>query len=215
MIDAHGNAYETYETIAFGFCLLSLNRLLVLPVFTQARLCTQTCEACRSPALLPSHPTLLRCSMAASLSPTSTYRWTSALIQASAPATTPPSPPPQAGPHFTSLPLITALIETHTGRTAAVTSINVCVCLFFLASGTTPSSPFPSHPESPTFTSCSSSWSDECTICYENVVDAVLYACGHMCLCYTCGLKLKKMANACCPICRRTIKDIIKIYRST
>uniref|UniRef100_A0A667Y1D0 E3 ubiquitin-protein ligase NEURL1 n=1 Tax=Myripristis murdjan TaxID=586833 RepID=A0A667Y1D0_9TELE len=71
------------------------------------------------------------------------------------------------------------------------------------------------HPESPTFPSCSGSWSDECTICYENVVDTVLYACGHMCLCYACGLKLKKMANACCPICRRTIKDIIKTYRST
>ncbi|KAK7901442.1 hypothetical protein WMY93_018211 [Mugilogobius chulae] len=56
---------------------------------------------------------------------------------------------------------------------------------------------------------------DECTICYENVVDTVLYACGHMCLCYSCGLKLKKMSNACCPICRRTIKDIIKTYRST
>uniref|UniRef100_A0A3B5AFQ9 E3 ubiquitin-protein ligase NEURL1 n=1 Tax=Stegastes partitus TaxID=144197 RepID=A0A3B5AFQ9_9TELE len=82
-----------------------------------------------------------------------------------------------------------------------------------LNSSTTPSSPFSSHPESPTFPSCS--WSDECTICYENVVDTVLYACGHMCLCYACGLKLKKMANACCPICRRTIKDIIKTYRST
>uniref|UniRef100_A0A3Q0R0D1 E3 ubiquitin-protein ligase NEURL1 n=1 Tax=Amphilophus citrinellus TaxID=61819 RepID=A0A3Q0R0D1_AMPCI len=76
-------------------------------------------------------------------------------------------------------------------------------------------SPFSNHPESPTFPSCSSSWSDECTICYENAVDTVLYACGHMCLCYACGLKLKKMANACCPICRRTIKDIIKTYRST
>ncbi|TNM99315.1 hypothetical protein fugu_012348 [Takifugu bimaculatus] len=86
---------------------------------------------------------------------------------------------------------------------------------FSSSTGTTPSSPFSSHPESPTFPSCSTSWSDECTICYENVVDTVLYACGHMCLCYTCGLKLKKMANACCPICRRTIKDIIKIYRST
>uniref|UniRef100_A0A3Q1G566 E3 ubiquitin-protein ligase NEURL1 n=1 Tax=Acanthochromis polyacanthus TaxID=80966 RepID=A0A3Q1G566_9TELE len=82
-----------------------------------------------------------------------------------------------------------------------------------LNSSTTPSSPFSSHPESPTFPSCS--WSDECTICYENAVDTVLYACGHMCLCYACGLKLKKMANACCPICRRTIKDIIKTYRST
>ncbi|XP_029376784.1 E3 ubiquitin-protein ligase NEURL1-like isoform X2 [Echeneis naucrates] len=80
---------------------------------------------------------------------------------------------------------------------------------------TTPASPFSSHPESPTFPSCSGSMSDECTICYENVVDTVLYACGHMCLCHACGLKLKKMPNACCPICRRTIKDIIKIYRST
>uniref|UniRef100_A0A3B3YN92 E3 ubiquitin-protein ligase NEURL1 n=1 Tax=Poecilia mexicana TaxID=48701 RepID=A0A3B3YN92_9TELE len=82
-------------------------------------------------------------------------------------------------------------------------------------SGINPSSPFSSHPQSPTFPSSSSSWSDECTICYENMVDTVLYACGHMCLCYACGLKLKKMANACCPICRRTIKDIIKTYRST
>lgn len=84
---------------------------------------------------------------------------------------------------------------------------------FCSSTGTTPSSPFSSHPESPTFPS--TTWSDECTICYENVVDTVLYACGHMCLCYPCGLKLKKMANACCPICRRTIKDIIKTYRST
>ncbi|XP_028279342.1 E3 ubiquitin-protein ligase NEURL1-like [Parambassis ranga] len=87
--------------------------------------------------------------------------------------------------------------------------------LFSSSTGTTPSSPFSSYPVSPTFPSCSGSWSDECTICYENVVDTVLYACGHMCLCYACGLKLKKMANACCPICRRTIKDIIKTYRST
>ncbi|KAM4591244.1 E3 ubiquitin-protein ligase NEURL1-like [Odontesthes bonariensis] len=86
--------------------------------------------------------------------------------------------------------------------------------LFSSSAGTTPSSPFSSHPESPTFAPCSGSWSDECTICYENVVDTVLYACGHMCLCYACGLKLK-MANACCPICRRIIKDIIKTYRST
>ncbi|XP_070981138.1 E3 ubiquitin-protein ligase NEURL1-like [Oncorhynchus clarkii lewisi] len=86
---------------------------------------------------------------------------------------------------------------------------------FSSSTGTTRSSPFSSHPESSTFQVCSGSWSDECTICYENVVDTVLYACGHMCLCYACGLKLKKMANACCPICRRTIKDIIKTYRST
>uniref|UniRef100_A0A8C7XY70 E3 ubiquitin-protein ligase NEURL1 n=1 Tax=Oryzias sinensis TaxID=183150 RepID=A0A8C7XY70_9TELE len=76
------------------------------------------------------------------------------------------------------------------------------------------SSPFSSAPESPTFPPSSDLLTDECAICYENAVDAVLYACGHMCLCYTCGLRLKKMTNACCPICRRTIKDIIKIYRN-
>uniref|UniRef100_A0A4W5L9Y6 E3 ubiquitin-protein ligase NEURL1 n=1 Tax=Hucho hucho TaxID=62062 RepID=A0A4W5L9Y6_9TELE len=93
--------------------------------------------------------------------------------------------------------------------------IHLTLNLFHCLPGTSPSSPFSSHSESPTFPSCSGSWSDECTICYENVVDTVLYACGHMCLCYACGLKLKKMANASCPICRRTIKDIIKTYRST
>ncbi|KAJ7396658.1 E3 ubiquitin-protein ligase NEURL1-like protein [Pitangus sulphuratus] len=81
-------------------------------------------------------------------------------------------------------------------------------------SGTAPNSPS-SLPESPIFSSVSGPWVDECTICYENMVDTVIYSCGHMCLCYSCGLKLKKMANACCPICRRAIKDIIKTYRST
>ncbi|XP_063195438.1 E3 ubiquitin-protein ligase NEURL1 isoform X3 [Chroicocephalus ridibundus] len=81
-------------------------------------------------------------------------------------------------------------------------------------SGTAPNSPI-SLPESPISPSVSGPWGDECTICYENMVDTVIYSCGHMCLCYSCGLKLKKMANACCPICRRAIKDIIKTYRST
>lgn len=85
---------------------------------------------------------------------------------------------------------------------------------FFCVAGTGPNSPS-SLPESPISPSISGPWVDECTICYENVVDTVIYSCGHMCLCYSCGLKLKKMANACCPICRRAIKDIIKTYRST
>uniref|UniRef100_A0AAV2LP55 Uncharacterized protein n=1 Tax=Knipowitschia caucasica TaxID=637954 RepID=A0AAV2LP55_KNICA len=80
--------------------------------------------------------------------------------------------------------------------------------------GTTPNSPI-SLPKSPTFPTGHAPWTDECSICYENTVDTVIYACGHMCLCYTCGVKLKKMSNACCPICRRQIKDIIKTYRST
>ncbi|XP_019735374.1 E3 ubiquitin-protein ligase NEURL1 isoform X3 [Hippocampus comes] len=80
--------------------------------------------------------------------------------------------------------------------------------------GTTLNSPV-SLPKSPTFPTDRGPRYDECSICYENTVDTVIYACGHMCLCYSCGLKLKKMSNACCPICRRQIKDIIKTYRST
>lgn len=82
------------------------------------------------------------------------------------------------------------------------------------SSGTSPNSPV-SLIESPVSLPITRNWGDECTICYENMVDTVIYSCGHMCLCYTCGLKLKKMDNACCPICRRAIKDIIKTYRST
>ncbi|MEE6485903.1 hypothetical protein FKM82_014446 [Ascaphus truei] len=94
--------------------------------------------------------------------------------------------------------------------------INACVPgpLCVSINGTAPNSPG-SMPESPISPSVSGSWSDECTICYENLVDTVIYSCGHMCLCYTCGLKLKKMNSACCPICRRLIKDIIKTYRSS
>ncbi|KAJ8248084.1 hypothetical protein GJAV_G00238140 [Gymnothorax javanicus] len=80
--------------------------------------------------------------------------------------------------------------------------------------GTAPSSPI-SVSRSSTFPSASGPWKDECAICYENVVDAVIYSCGHMCLCFACGIKLKKMPHPCCPICRRAVKDIIKIYRST
>lgn len=79
--------------------------------------------------------------------------------------------------------------------------------------GTAPNSPV-SLPESPV-TPGTGQWSDECTICYEHAVDTVIYTCGHMCLCYACGLRLKKALHACCPICRRPIKDIIKTYRSS
>ncbi|XP_010624761.1 E3 ubiquitin-protein ligase NEURL1 [Fukomys damarensis] len=81
------------------------------------------------------------------------------------------------------------------------------------AGGTAPNSPV-SLPESPV-TPGVGQWSAECTICYEHAVDTVIYTCGHMCLCYACGLRLKKALHACCPICRRPIKDIIKTYRSS
>ncbi|KFQ56010.1 Neuralized-like 1A, partial [Nestor notabilis] len=112
------------------------------------------------------------------------------------------------------LGLSTPSLPTSTPSSPTVLCSGVSGPLCSSISGTAPTSPV-SLPESPISPSASGPWGDECTICYENMVDTVIYSCGHMCLCYSCGLKLKKMANACCPICRRAIKDIIKTYRST
>ncbi|CAI5651742.1 unnamed protein product [Oreochromis niloticus] len=80
---------------------------------------------------------------------------------------------------------------------------------------TAPSSPL-SPPTSPALTASelpSAGKNGECTVCFDQEVDTVIYTCGHMCLCNDCGLKLKRQINACCPICRRPIKDVIKTYR--
>ncbi|XP_015420624.1 PREDICTED: E3 ubiquitin-protein ligase NEURL1B [Myotis davidii] len=79
---------------------------------------------------------------------------------------------------------------------------------------TAPSSPL-SPPVSPVFPppEPAGSKNGECTVCFDGEVDTVIYTCGHMCLCTSCGLRLKRQARACCPICRRPIKDVIKIYR--
>ncbi|XP_023997219.2 E3 ubiquitin-protein ligase NEURL1B, partial [Salvelinus sp. IW2-2015] len=72
------------------------------------------------------------------------------------------------------------------------------------------------HPVSPTLSAPelpSGGKNGECTVCFDQEVDTVIYTCGHMCLCNNCGLKLKRQVNACCPICRRPIKDVIKTYR--
>lgn len=83
------------------------------------------------------------------------------------------------------------------------------------SSVTAPSSPL-SPPTSPPLTAQKlppAGKNGECTICFDQEVDTVIYTCGHMCLCNDCGLKLKRQINVCCPICRRPIKDVIKTYR--
>lgn len=86
--------------------------------------------------------------------------------------------------------------------------------LVFLPAVTAPSSPL-SPPVSPVFPppEPAGSRNGECTVCFDGEVDTVIYTCGHMCLCTSCGLRLKRQARACCPICRRPIKDVIKIDR--
>lgn len=51
-----------------------------------------------------------------------------------------------------------------------------------------------------------------CLICLDNFSDSVLYQCGHMCVCFTCGQNLMSRGSK-CPVCRAPIKDIIRAYR--
>lgn len=55
---------------------------------------------------------------------------------------------------------------------------------------------------------------DECTVCCERPVNCVLYTCGHMCMCFDCATAVKQNKGGLCPICRKDICDVIKIYRS-
>jgi protein neuralized len=56
----------------------------------------------------------------------------------------------------------------------------------------------------------------DCTICYENPIDSVLYMCGHMCMCYGCAIKHWRggAGGGVCPLCRASIKDVIRTYKS-
>ncbi|KAH8278381.1 hypothetical protein KR018_001429 [Drosophila ironensis] len=53
----------------------------------------------------------------------------------------------------------------------------------------------------------------ECTICYENPIDSVLYMCGHMCMCYDCAIQQwRGVGGGQCPLCRAVIRDVIRTY---
>ncbi|CAD6185077.1 unnamed protein product [Caenorhabditis auriculariae] len=54
---------------------------------------------------------------------------------------------------------------------------------------------------------------DECLICMENTINAVLYTCGHMCMCYDCAQQQLSRSGT-CPMCRKDIRDVIRIYKS-
>ncbi|KAG5674642.1 hypothetical protein PVAND_004596 [Polypedilum vanderplanki] len=56
----------------------------------------------------------------------------------------------------------------------------------------------------------------DCTICYENPIDSVLYSCGHMCMCFDCAMKHWRggINGGACPLCRAPIRDVIRTYRS-
>ncbi|KAL4805009.1 hypothetical protein BDV18DRAFT_23764 [Aspergillus unguis] len=50
---------------------------------------------------------------------------------------------------------------------------------------------------------------DLCQICFGEEQDALFYDCGHVCACVTCA----RMVDI-CPICRKKIINVVKIYRT-
>ncbi|KAB8264630.1 hypothetical protein BDV32DRAFT_117318 [Aspergillus pseudonomiae] len=50
---------------------------------------------------------------------------------------------------------------------------------------------------------------DLCQICYCEEQDALFYDCGHVCACVTCARQVEI-----CPICRKNIISVVKIYRT-
>ncbi|KAJ5318175.1 hypothetical protein N7508_002683 [Penicillium antarcticum] len=50
---------------------------------------------------------------------------------------------------------------------------------------------------------------DLCQICYTEEMDAVFADCGHFCSCVTCANLVSL-----CPMCRKDVKKVIKIYRA-
>lgn len=56
----------------------------------------------------------------------------------------------------------------------------------------------------------------DCTICFENPVNSVLYRCGHMCMCHDCAMEhFNVKGESICPVCRAPVDDIIQTFMTT
>ena len=53
----------------------------------------------------------------------------------------------------------------------------------------------------------------ECVVCMDSERNCVLHPCHHLCTCIQCGRLLFKRQDA-CPICRRTITNVFRVYHS-
>lgn len=50
---------------------------------------------------------------------------------------------------------------------------------------------------------------DLCQICYGDEIDALFFDCGHVCACVECAKQCEQ-----CPICRKPVKQVVKMFRS-
>ncbi|XP_010460903.1 PREDICTED: uncharacterized protein LOC104741695 [Camelina sativa] len=54
----------------------------------------------------------------------------------------------------------------------------------------------------------------KCCVCDDTQVEAVLYKCGHMCMCLKCANELHWSGGK-CPICRAQIVDVVRVFFDT
>eukprot|EP00397_Hematodinium_sp_SG-2012_P037206 GEMP01040291.1.p1 GENE.GEMP01040291.1~~GEMP01040291.1.p1 ORF type:complete len:314 (+),score=68.76 GEMP01040291.1:55-942(+) len=47
-----------------------------------------------------------------------------------------------------------------------------------------------------------------CVVCCDNLADVVILPCKHLCVCNDCS----ELGHKCCPICRGTLEDLLRIY---
>jgi len=52
----------------------------------------------------------------------------------------------------------------------------------------------------------------ECVVCQDERADHAFVPCGHKCLCKVCDLKLKRIGDYLCPLCRQPATRTLKIY---
>eukprot|EP00111_Clytia_hemisphaerica_P016180 TCONS_00047889-protein len=52
---------------------------------------------------------------------------------------------------------------------------------------------------------------NECVLCNDARINCVLVPCGHMWLCYQCGMTVLKADNG-CPACRKPIMKVMRVY---
>jgi hypothetical protein len=55
---------------------------------------------------------------------------------------------------------------------------------------------------------------NDCKICFEASINAVLIPCGHLALCVPCADKLKRSASPLCPLCRQHITAVVQTFKA-
>jgi hypothetical protein len=53
-----------------------------------------------------------------------------------------------------------------------------------------------------------------CTVCLDAPKDSFFDPCGHLCTCYSCGMRIQNGDIARCPICQENVLAVHRIYDS-